>query len=157
MDVKIRKSTADDWQTIQRLNAEVYENSYQFDSYLIPNDPYSKSSEDDYKNTVTDPEKFCMISEINDEPVGYLVGGENNLSWRTNRRGEIFHMGVSPKFRSHGIGALLVRKFKNWCLEKGITHLAATTYFSDAKARNFYEKQGMIPIDVSLEGIIEKE
>ena len=96
-----------------------------------------------------------MIAEINKEPVGYLVGGVNNLSWRTNKRGEIYHMGVSPKHRSHGIGSVLVKSFKEWCLSKGLTHIAATTYFMDEKASKFYEKQGMNPIDITLEGQIE--
>lgn len=155
MNIVLRKSTKDDWSTVQKLNAEVYVNSSQFDSYLKPGDCYTEESVKDYKETVVDPNKFCMIAEVDKEPVGYLVGGENNFPWRTNRRGEIYHMGVSSEHRSHGIGSLLVKSFKEWCLNKGLTHIAATTYFSDAKARNFYEKQGLKPIDISLEGPIK--
>lgn len=155
MKVSLRKSTKDDWQIIQRLNLEVYENSYQFDDYMNPEDPNSKESSMGFQDDVINPNKFCMIAEIDNEPAGYLVGGENNLSWRTNRRGEIFHMGVSPKYRSRGLGSMLVEEFKKWCLNRGLTHLAATTYYNDTKARNFYEKQGMKPIDISLEGQIK--
>ena len=63
-------------------------------------------------------------------------------------------MGVSPDYRSHGIGSMLVDAFKKWCRDRGLTHIAATTYFADTKARNFYQKQGMSPIDISLEGPI---
>mgnify|MGYP001592910511 CR=1 FL=1 len=155
MEIKLRKSRPNDWPIIQKLNLEVYINSYQFDPYMNPDDPDSEESTKGFQNDVNNPHKFCVIAEIGEEAVGYLVGGENNLSWRTNRRGEIYHMGVSPQHRSHGIGSLLVADFKKWCLEKGMTHIAATTYFKDSKARNFYEKQGMSPIDISLEGPIK--
>ncbi len=154
MNIRLRRSTQNDWQIIQKLNLEVYENSYQFDAYLNPHDPDSLNSTKGFQDDVANPNKFCMIAEIDDKPVGYLVGGENNLSWRTNKRGEIFHMGVSPTQRSHGIGTMLVNKFKKWCKAKGMTHIAATTYFNDQNARHFYEKQGMAPIDISLEGAI---
>lgn len=154
MNINIRKSTKDDWQIIQKLNAEVYENSLQFDSYMNPDDPNTIESSKGFQDDVMNPSKHCLIAEINNEPIGYLVGTENNLSWRTNRRGEIIHMGVSPKYRSQGVGTMLVARFKKWCIEKGITHLAATTYFNDSKARRFYEKQGLMPIDLTLEGLI---
>lgn len=154
MNLVIRKSVASDWPIIQKLNAEVYENSYQFDPYLKPDDPFTKESEEDYKKTVVDPNKFCMIAEINNDPVGYLVGGENNYSYRSNKRGEIFHMGSSPKFRSLGIGTKLVEEFKKWCLQRGLTHIATSAYFNDPRARHFYEKQGMIPLDIGYEGKI---
>lgn len=154
MKIHIRRTKAEDWKIIQQLNNEVYVNSEQFDQYLRPNDCYTKESEDDYKKVVIDDNKFCMIAEVDDKPIGYLCGGENNLSWRLNKRGEIYHMGVSPEYRGHGVGTLLVNEFKKWCKANGLTHIAATTYFADAKARNFYQKQGMQPIDMSFEGKI---
>ena len=154
MNIVLRKSEAKDWQTIQKLNSEVYENSFQFDKYLKQNDPFTIESESDYKKTVVDIDKFCMIAEVDGVPAGYLVGGENNYPYRTNRRGEIFHTGSSPNFRSLGIGTLLVSEFKNWCKQRGITHIATSAYYNDPKARHFYEKQGMHPLDVTLEGII---
>ena len=154
MEVKIRKSTKDDWQIVQKLNFELYKNSYQFDKYMDPDDPHSDKSTKEFQDDVINPNKFCMIAEIDGKSIGYLVGSENNLPWRTNRRGEINHMGVSAEYRSHGIGTMLVNEFKKWCLKKGMTHIAATTYFADNQARHFYEKQGMKPIDISLEGPI---
>ena len=155
MDVTLRKSKSEDWKIIQQLNAEVYENSIKFDPYIIPNDPFTKESEVDYQQSVSDPTKFCMIAEIAGKPVGYLFGGEHNYSYRSNRRGEIFHMGISPLYRSHGIGTILIAKFKKWCSEQKLTHIGVNTYFNDLKGRNFYEKQGLKPIDVTLGGPID--
>lgn len=155
MTINYRKTTTSDWKYIQELNAEVYENSRQFDQYLKENDCYSDESELEYKKSVIDPDKFCMIAEIDNVPIGYLYGGENNYSWRVNKRGEIFHMGVSPTYRLHGVGTQLISLFKNWCKDRGLSHIAATTYFTDNKAKNFYSKQGMAPIDIGFEGKLE--
>lgn len=157
MNINIRKSTKDDWQIVQKLNFELYENSYQFDKYICSDDPLSDKSTKEFQDDVVNPNKFCMIAEIDGKSVGYLVGSENNLPWRTNRRGEINHMSVSREYRSHGIGTKLVVEFKKWCIERGITHLAATTYYDDSKARKFYEKQGLKPIEITLEGLIKNE
>ena len=151
----LRPAQENDWQTIQALNAEVFANSSQFDPFLKMDDPYSPKSVEGYKKAVTNRDTFCMIAEVDGVPVGYLVGSESNYSYRTNKRGEINHMGVSPQSRAHGLGSKLVGEFKKWCKERGITHIAANTYFMDDKARHFYEKNGLTPIDVTLEGSID--
>ncbi len=151
----IRASKEEDWQVIQALNAEVFANSLQWDPYLNMDDPYSTESVESYKKAVTDENTFCMIAELDGKAVGYLVGTASNYLYRTNKRGEINHMGVSPEYRSHGFGTKLIDEFKKWCKERGITHIAANTYFLDEKARRFYEKNGLKPIDVTLEGSIE--
>lgn len=154
MNIILRRTIANDWKIIQQLNNEVYVNSEQFDPYLSQNDCFTKESEEEYKKSVIDDHKFCMIAEVDGKPAGYLYGGENNYSYRINKRGEIFHMGTSPQFRSHGIGSLLVNEFKKWCKDRGLTHIATSTYYNDPKARKFYEKQGMAPIDIGYEGKI---
>jgi GNAT superfamily N-acetyltransferase len=153
-EITIRRSTTSDWDIIQKLNFELYENSYQYDDFMDPNDPMTEKSTKEFHDDVANPTKFCAIAEVDKSPVGYLVGGENNYSWRTNKRGEIFHMAVSAPYRSLGIGSKLVTEFKIWCLSKGLTHVAATAYAKDQKAQNFYQKQGLTPIDVTLEGPI---
>ncbi len=152
MTVTYRKSEQSDWKIVQKLNSEVFEHCGQFDLYLDQNDPYKHESEENYQQLVIDPDKFCVIAELDGKPVGYLAGGESNFPYRNNRRGEILHMGVSPSARSMGIGSHLVSEFKTWCKEKGLTHIAVNAYFSDDDVRNFYEKQGMKPIDITFEG-----
>jgi len=86
MTETLRSAVENDWQIIQALNAEVFANSLQFDQYLNLQDPYSTESVDSYKKAATDKNIFCMIAEIDGVPVGYLVGSENNYSYRTNKR-----------------------------------------------------------------------
>jgi ribosomal protein S18 acetylase RimI-like enzyme len=154
---RIRTTTFSDWKIIQRLNAEVFENSKQWDPFINLNDPYSTQSIKEYQEEVNDPNMFCRIAEVGSEAAGYLVGRESNYAYRINKRGEIYHMGVSPKYRDLGIGSQLITEFKKWCIKRGITHIAANTYFEDKKVRHFYEKNGLKAIDITLEGLIDKK
>jgi GNAT superfamily N-acetyltransferase len=154
MQVTIRKANPNDWKIVQRLNFEVYEASKQFDEHLNLRYPFYEESEHYYQDIVSNSSFFCVIAEVNNDPVAYLIGKENNYKYRNNRVGEIDSMGTSPNHRSHGIGSKLVQEFKKWCKEKGISHVSACTYYNSPKAINFYKKQGLNPIDINLEGKI---
>ena len=49
---------------------------------------------------------------------------------------------------------MLVNEFKRWCHSRRLTHIKANAYYFNSKAINFYKKQEMIPIDITLEGEI---
>lgn len=154
MDIKIRKAKTSDWQIIQKLNAEVFEASTPFDPHLDNEWPHSPDGVGYFRQALADPGNCCLIASDNDKPIGYLIGKERNYAYRTNRSAEIDNMGVSPAFRSRGIGTLLVNRFKTWAKKRRITHLRVNTYFHSSRARTFYEKQGLQNIDLTLEGKI---
>ncbi|PIP87875.1 hypothetical protein COW80_03435 [Candidatus Beckwithbacteria bacterium CG22_combo_CG10-13_8_21_14_all_01_47_9] len=152
MAVKIRTTNKNDWKAIQKLNHEVYLASVEFDPYLKLNNPFISESVKYYKSVVTDPKFCCLVAGEAGKAIGYLTGTENNYSYRSNRVGEITDMGVSQEYRSKGVGSMLVDKFKQWCRQHELTHIKANAYYFNHKAIKFYEKQGMKPIDITLEG-----
>lgn len=152
MTIKIRKAQPEDWKEIQRLNFEVYEASGEFDFYLDFERPFSEEGIKSYQTDVTDPENCTLIAESDGKSVGYLVGNEKIVEYRRVRIGEISHMGVSPKYRSSGIGSKLVGEFRKWCKEKKIKRIWVSTYAKNQKAVKFYESQGLEHIVLSLEG-----
>jgi GNAT superfamily N-acetyltransferase len=150
--ISIRKARPEDWQTLQRLNYEVYEASQPFDPWLIMDHPFTEASIAYYQKICTDYDGCVLIAEDGGDPVGYLVGVESNVDYRKARFGEIDHMGVTLNKRSLGIGSLLVNEFRLWCREKGIDYMSVRTYFKSEKMRKFYEKQGMFPNDIAYFG-----
>jgi len=148
----IRVAKENEWQIIQRLNYEVFEASLPYDQHLNMKWPFEKAGIAYYKEAVSKPKYCCLLAEIGSEPVGYLIGVEHNYTYRLNKVAEIDNMGVIPTFRDKGIGTQLITEFKKWCKSQAITDVKVNTYYGYSEAINFYKKQGLVPIDITLEG-----
>ncbi|MDZ7587102.1 MAG: GNAT family N-acetyltransferase [Patescibacteria group bacterium] len=152
--IVIRKAQSNDWQTIQQLNFGMYPHQAQFDPYLDMDEPFTPQSIKEYKDDASNPEKCSLIAEINGEAVGYLVGSKLIVSYRKLRLGEINHMAVSEKFRGQGIGSKLVEEFRHWCKKNNLEKISATAYYANTETINFYQKHGLKPEGIILEGKI---
>jgi GNAT superfamily N-acetyltransferase len=154
MNIIIKRAKIEDLAIIQKLNNEVFVASQKYDCYLNMKWPFEKEGIKYFTNAIKGRKYCVLIAWLDDKPVGYLIGVERNYSYRVNRVAEIDNMGVTEDYRGKGIGTLLVNEFKKWCQKRGITHIKVNTYFNYQKAINFYKKQGLKPIDVTLEGEI---
>ncbi|OGK31125.1 hypothetical protein A3F29_00650 [Candidatus Roizmanbacteria bacterium RIFCSPHIGHO2_12_FULL_33_9] len=155
MNILVRRAKLEDWRIIQKLNNEVFIISYKYDKNLNMKWPFSKEGIDYYKNAIKSKEYFCYIAEKDEKEIGYLIGLIRNFSYRANKSGEIENMGVSLKYRGKGVGSKLVDEFKKWCKKRRVNFIKVSTYFYYQKGITFYKKQGMKPLDVTLEGLIK--
>jgi ribosomal protein S18 acetylase RimI-like enzyme len=99
MVLTIRKATIEDWQSVQKLNHEVFQVSYKFDKNLNMNWPFSPEGVAYYKKAIESESYFCHIAEADEVSVGYIIGVEQTFPYRANRTGEIENIGVTSKFR----------------------------------------------------------
>lgn len=154
MNITIRKAKPDEWKILQRLNNEVFIDNAPYDTYLNLEYPFSPEGISYYKKTVSSRKNYCIFAMVNREAVGYLVGHLKQIAYRTVKTAEITELGVSPNYQSQGIGAQLVSAFRAWAKEKNCQTLFVQSYFSNERAIQFYKKQKLFPIDISLEGNI---
>lgn len=152
MKTKIRKANIDDWEIIQKLNAELCKDNQIYDKHLKIEGPWSDKSVEHFRTVVSDNNYCAFIAEYDGKSVGYLAGHILQFNHRNIREGEILHMMVLLKYQRHRIGKELVDNFRVWCREKNLTHIFVTSYFGNKKALEFYKIMGLAPIDVSLEG-----
>lgn len=155
MEVRIRKALKEDWKIIQKLNNEVFIVSYKYDKNLNMKWPFEKEGINYYKDSIKNKNYFCYIAEVNRKPTGYLFGLIKKFPSRAIKSGEIENMGITSKFRGKGIGTKLIYEFKKWCKKRKVNFIKVSTYFCYQEGINFYKKQGMVPIDVTLEGPIK--
>ncbi len=152
----VRKAATTDLAAVQKLNNEVFEASKDYDQWLNMDWPFSAEGREYYQKALSDPEYSCYIAEVDDRPVGYLIGKLKNFEYRTNRTAEIENMGVTSELRGKGVGTILIDHFKKWCKDQGANSIRVSTYFGYEQAIEFYKKQGLVPLDIVLEGKIEE-
>jgi len=94
---------------LQILNNEVFQDNLTYDPDLVADYALSEKGINYFKLVLKDKNSCCFIAEEDGKPVGYIVGNPKKYSYRKSRYFELDNMGVSPKYRSHGIGSKLIK------------------------------------------------
>ena len=149
--IKVITLDLDKVKVLQNLNDEVFVDNHKYDFDLKMDWAQSETGRKYFTDVLNNPEAICLIAEEDDKSVGYLVAAPKDFSYRLSKYIEIENMGVSPKFRSKGIGAQLVEKCLELAKEKGYQKIYVNAYSENTKAIAFYEECGLKKIDVSLE------
>lgn len=149
--VNIRQAEKDEVQKLQDLNDEVFVDNHKYDPDLKMDWAQSLVGKNYFTELLNSPEAICLIAEENNTPVGYIAAAPKELSYRLSKYIEIENMGVSPSYRSKGIGSQLIEKVLELAKKKGFQKVYVNTYSDNIKAIDFYEKSGFNKTDVSLE------
>jgi len=147
----IRTATIDDVKTLQNLNDEVFVDNHKYDSDLKIDWAQSDTGKEYFSNVVNNPNAICLIAEDEGKAIGYIAAAPKEFGYRLSKYLEIENMGVSPDFRSKGIGSKLITECLKSAKEKGFQRAYVNAYFENIKAINFYENCGFKKIDISLE------
>ena len=153
--INIRTANKNDSEALQNLNQEVFIDNQQYDSDLKMDWSKSENGKNYFNKILNDPESCCFIAEENGQPVGYISASPRKVNYLKSKYFEIDNMGVAPKYRSKGIGSLLIDKCLGWAKIKGYNRLHVNAYFSNKKAVNFYKKNGFSETDISLQRNIQ--
>lgn len=151
MNIKINIAKQEDWEVLQNLNNEVYLSDSEFDEDLDLSRPFSEGGENYLKKLANGEYGKCYIAYADDKPAGYIAMSQLKFDHRKSRYVEIENMGVSPKYRSQGIGKMLVDEAKKWAKELGINKMFVVAYYNNQKAVKFYKREGFKEIGLELE------
>ncbi|MGA3292223.1 MAG: GNAT family N-acetyltransferase [Candidatus Microgenomates bacterium] len=152
MDIKIQAATPKDWQIIQKLNNQVFIADKDHDDDLDMDWPFSETGIKYYKDLSDGKYGKCFIAFLGSEPVGYVALADKDFNgYRKSKYIEIENIGVDPKYRSQGIGHLLIEESGKWAKENGATKLFVSAYWQNKMAINFYKKNGFYETGVELD------
>jgi GNAT superfamily N-acetyltransferase len=149
--VTFRKAEQRDIVLLQSLNYEVFQDNQQYDKELNMDWSLSELGKKYYTDMVNDSKSYCIIAEDEGKPIGYIAAGPKELETVVSKYCEVKDMGVTPKYRSQGIGAQLIEKCSAWAKEKGYQKLYVNSYFANSKAIAFYKRSGFAELDLGLE------
>ena len=90
----------------------------------------------------------CYLALKNDKVVGLIMGiiisydKYDYLDFKCPKKGEITELVVTSKFRSNGVGKVLIEKMEKYFKSKGCECVALDVFAYNDSAINFYEKNG---------------
>lgn len=151
MEIKIELAMVSDWELIQKLNNEVFVSDKENDDDLDLNWPFSENGIKYYKKLASGEYGKCFIAYIDGKPAGYIALAVKDFGYRKGKYIEVENMGVSPEYRSHGVGHLLIEKAVEWAKEKGATKLYVSAYWKNTKGLSFYKRNGFYEVGVELD------
>lgn len=153
MTYTTRRATSTDFDTIQKLNAALFESDSRNDDVLNLAWPYNPKGIVYFTTSLKDPEKIvCIAQDHNSNPVGYLIGSaKEKWGYRTVKTGELENMFIIPSARRKGVGRLLVTKLLEWLKERGVDRVYVSAFTKNAHAIAFYTKLGFSPWETGME------
>jgi GNAT superfamily N-acetyltransferase len=105
-----------------------------------------------FTETIGDPDRLILVVDAGGEVVGHLTGVLNEgTAYRPVTIATLASLYVRPAHRSGGVGADLVRAFRDWARDRGADRVAVTAYAANTSALRFYQREGFIPHTVTLE------
>lgn len=149
--INIRQARTDEVEKLQFLDDEVFIHDVEFDPDLDMTWAKGEKGRTYFSNLVNDPNSCCLLAEDNDKAVGYLVASFKDTIYRKSKCAELQNMGVSPDYRSKGIGSMLIQKCLEWAKTQGFQKVYVNAYFGNLDAIKFYKKNGFVEIDLGLE------
>ncbi|HEU0080619.1 MAG TPA: GNAT family N-acetyltransferase [Candidatus Paceibacterota bacterium] len=149
--ITIRRATGQDVSYLQALNNEVFVDNQQYDSDPQVGWSLTDEAKGYYTSMARDADALCLIAEENGKRIGYLAGSKKEEVGRKSRYLEVNDMGVSPAYRSKGVGRMLLDECFKIAKEKGFDRVFVRVYFDNAKAIGFYKNSGFKEIELGLE------
>ena len=122
--------------------------------FVTHNKGKAKSAEKYFKDLIEND--YVIVATDNDNVIGYLAGSINNRgAYSLVQYGEINNMFVANEYRGRGIGTALVKRFKEYCVDKGINDLKVVASAKNKSAQDFYKKQGFGEFDITLTASVD--
>ena len=154
MNITIRQVKSEDWWSIQKLNNEVFQNDKDNGPDMDLNWPHSEKAIKYYQDLANGAYGHCLIAEIDGIAVGYVALSIKDFGYRKSKYVEVENIGVSPEFRSKGIGEKLMNASSEWAKSQGANRLYVEAFWGNTKAIKYYKNNGFTEIGIQLEKVL---
>jgi diamine N-acetyltransferase len=137
-----------DYNVIAQLNSTIQEHHIT----MYP-DKFRKTNINEiiefYKKQFEDPNWFCLLLSINEEPIGYVLFFIRYYKENPFRKAyigvQIDQISINPEYKRKGYGIMLMNKVEIFAKEHNATQMELTFWEKNIEAKQFYEKLGFSP------------
>ncbi len=133
--VTIRKMEIDDLAPVFHLGEQL------FTAQKVPN-LYRTWDEFEVISLFQNDPDFCLVAELEEELVGFLMGSILTKTRSAWKYGHIFWLGVTPRASRKGVAVRLFRHFRDQMLKNGVRMLIVDTEADNEPALRFFRKMG---------------
>jgi len=152
MDIVVKKATIEDLSEIQLLCNELGEQSFSLDTDLSTTWATNHEGEKYYRERLTGNKGVIFVAEQAGKILGFVSTTINNPNtWRLTKRVEVDNLYLKDAHHGKGVGKKLVEEVKKWSQKNHIQRIFLTAFFQNKKAIAFYEREGFIPYELTLE------
>jgi ribosomal protein S18 acetylase RimI-like enzyme len=157
--VRIRRATAEDLPTVVALEQALVLEDAEGDPFIDRSWPVTGGAENVrrvlHASQQPDAWECCWLAVAGEAVVGYLDGGwKDSVSWRPVKATEVRSLFVKVPFRRRGIGRQLMGAFLSWSEEQQAQAVELGVFFSNTRARAFYDRLGFAPTLVTMERVL---
>ncbi len=141
--MNIRIARESDFEVVQDLNHQLFVSDSEHSNDLNTNWPYEDEGIVYYKKRIAAEGGVCFVAEIDDEIVGYVIGGWSHINFSAYKgeRGELENIYVLEGHRKSGVGSALMVELEKWFKEKGAEYVMVNAFAKNAGAIAFYEHE----------------
>jgi diamine N-acetyltransferase len=157
MKSQIKLATIENLKDIQKLNLMLFKKEHkEYDNTLDCNWTFGTDGISYFKKRILEDDGCAFVAYINNEVVGYLVGGlsEKSFCRILPMLAELENMYVLEHIRNKGIGSQLLNAFIDWCKSKEVKRIRVVASSMNTRAIKFYKKNGLEEYELILESNI---
>lgn len=149
-NIVIKKAEIENLEDIQFLNNRLFEYEYEgWDKDLKLGWSFDEAGKNYFIDIINN--QIVYLAFDNGKPIGYLAGNTKaENAYLIIKVAEIDNMFVDNDYRGKNIGSMLIDKFKEYCIDKGITTFKVNASAPNTKAIEFYKKNGFKEHDITL-------
>jgi ribosomal protein S18 acetylase RimI-like enzyme len=133
--VEIREMEIDDLAPVFHLGERL------FTSKKVPT-LYRTWDEYEVTNIFQTESEFCLVSEVDDKPIGFALGTTITKTRSAWKYGHLVWLGVDPDFQRLGVARRLFNHFRDKMEEHGVRILLVDTEADNEQALAFFRDMG---------------
>ncbi len=139
-NIKIREAGEHDLNVLIDFEQEIIKAERQFDNSLKEGETHYYN----FQDLLLSPKAKVLVVEIENEVIGsgYAAIKEADPFFKHSEFAYIGLMYVKPAHRGKGINQQVLKRLKEWVIEKKVTEIRLVVYDDNALAKNAYKKAG---------------